>query len=75
MLKIEVSKLNSCKYCLQNMSYIKGKVFYIKALPFILWIKLVILNIIVGKSNLLNKKANHFIYHKYKKGFLKKYTF
>lgn len=67
MLKIEVSKLNSCKYCLQNMSYIKGKVLYLKTLPFILWIKLVILNIIVGKSNLLNKKANHFIYHKYKK--------
>ena len=35
------------------MSYIKGKVYYLKTLPFILWIKLVILNIIVEKSNLL----------------------
>lgn len=67
MLKIEVSKLNSCEYCSQNMSYIKGKVYYLKTLPFILWIKLIILNIIVEKSNLLNKKANYFIYYKYKK--------
>ena len=57
------------------MSYIKGKVYYLKTLPFILWIKLVILNIIVEKSNLLNKKANHFIYYKYKKECVQKVLF